>query len=248
MTYIDLHAHLDFFSEEKISEIIKKSSNVGVKKILANGVDLESNKKILQISEKHPEVFPCLGVYPVEGVEMSEEMFKENMDFIRKNKDKIYAIGEVGLDLKEIPKLEKQIENFEKVINLSKEINKPLIVHCRKAEKEVIDLLEKKQTKKVVLHCFMGKLRHLQKIRDRGWYLTIPTCVKNSEHFQKIIEKFPLNQLFCETDSPFLHPDKKPNNTPENVIESYKKIAEIKSIPIEKVEKQIEDNFKELFC
>ena len=97
------------------------------------------------------------------------------------------------------------------------------------------------------MHCFNGNLKLIKRIILNNWCLSIPTNVKHSEHFQKVIEITPLENLFCETDSPYLHPDREKNNEPSNVIESYKKIAEIKSITLKEVEKQIEENYKNLF-
>ena len=97
------------------------------------------------------------------------------------------------------------------------------------------------------MHCFNGNFKLIDRIVANEWKLTIPTNVKNSEHFKKIIEKVPLKNLLCETDSPFLHPDKLKNNEPANVIVSYEKIAEIKNLKIEEVEKKVADNFNRLF-
>ena len=104
------------------------------------------------------------------------------------------------------------------------------------------ELLEKLNYNKIIMHCFSGNMKLVDKIIKNNWNLSIPANVKHSEHFQKIVEKTPIKQLFCETDSPFLHPDKLQENEPANVIESYKKISEIKALPLAEVEKQIEEN------
>src|SRR6056297_2638187 len=101
MVYIDVHNHIDFYPDEEIEKIVNKCKSADIKKILVNGTDLKSNKKILKLSKKFPEIIPCFGIYPVEGVEMTTEEFNKNLDFIKSNKDKIVGIGEVGLDLKE---------------------------------------------------------------------------------------------------------------------------------------------------
>lgn len=249
MTYIDIHNHIDFYSDEKVYEIIEECKKLVVSKILINGVDLKSNKKIIQLSEKYKEIKPCLGIYPVEGVEMSKKEFQENLNFIRKDKNKIAAIGEVGLDLKEISELKPQLENFKRIINLAKEINKPVIIHTRKAEEEVLNVLEELEInpEQVILHCFMAKKNLIKTALEKGYNFTIPTSVNNSEHFQRMIEVIPLEQLFCETDSPFLHPLKQKDNTPANILYSYKKISEIKKLSLKEVEKQIENNFERVF-
>lgn len=245
--FIDIHAHLEFFKELK--SVISNSKKEQVNIILSCGVDSETNKMVLAFSQMFSEIKPCMGIYPSDALKMSSNEINEEIDFIKKNKDNIIAIGEVGIDLKEQGKdiLEKQKENLKKFVLLAKELNKPVIIHSRQAEEHVIDLLEEINYNKVIMHCFMGNMKLVQKIINNKWYLSIPTCVKNSKHFQEVIKITPLSQLFCETDSPFLHPDKKYPNEPSNVIESYKKISEIKKISMSKVENEIEENFKKLF-
>ena len=177
-------------------------------------------------------------------LELSEAEIEKQTDIIRKNRDKIVAIGEVGLDLKEAQNIEKQIKNFERFIRLALELNKPIIVHSRKAEKEAIEVLEKAGAKKVIMHCFNGNFKLAERIKNNGWSFSIPAIVSFSEHFQKIVKETPIEQLFCETDSPFLHPNKERDNEPANVVESYKKIAEIKGLNLGEVEKKIEENYK----
>jgi len=98
-----------------------------------------------------------------------------------------------------------------------------------------------------VMHCFSGSFKLIERIIANKWYMSIPTNVTFSEHFQKAIEKVPIEQLFCETDSPYLHPNKEKNNVPGNVIESYKKIAEIKKMKLDEVRDKIWDNYVGLF-
>jgi TatD DNase family protein len=247
MVFIDVHCHLDFYDDEKIEAIVKgaRKANVGV--IVNNGVNRKANRKVLELAEKYPEIKAALGLYPIDALKMSDLEIEEEIKFIRMNKKKIVALGEVGMDFKENNETEKQRKIFQKIINLALEIDKPLIVHSRKAEKEVIEMLEKNNVKKVVMHCFSGNFKLVERIIANGWMLTIPTSVKNSEHFQRVIGITPIEQLLCETDSPFLHPNKEQNNVPANVVESYKKIAEIKNLDIEKVEKEIEKNFERIF-
>jgi TatD DNase family protein len=182
-------------------------------------------------------------------LKLDNQKIDSEIDFIRENKDKLVAIGEVGLDFKEDSEQHgRQIEILKKFIRLAIELKKPVIVHSRKAELECIEILEKENAKKAVMHCFSGKFSLVERIVKNNWSLTIPTSVKFSEHFQKIAEKVPIENLFCETDSPFLHPDKLRNNEPANVVVSYQKIAEIKKMPLEEVKKKIFENYERLFC
>ncbi len=245
--FIDVHCHLDYFSDEKISDIIEKCRKNKVNLIVANGTNPETNRKVLSLSDSFPEVFAALGIYPIECLKMNEKEIDEEISFMKKMKKYISAIGEVGVDLKESGDLKTQLKNLKKFTDLSKNLNIPIIIHSRKAEKETIDFLEKENVKKVVMHHFSGNFKLVRRIFEKGWHISIPTSVVRSEHFQKIILEAPLENLLCETDSPFLHPKKSGDNDPSNVIYSYKKISEIKKISIDKVAEKISNNFKNIF-
>ena len=262
--FIDIHSHVDICKD--IDVLIKNAKKENVK-ILTAGTSPKSNRKILELKEKYPEINICLGIYPIDALKLSEKEKTRNffinsssgksqikeidseIEFIKKNKEKISAIGEVGIDLKHAKEdsLETQKENLKKFVNLARELNIPVVIHSIKAEKECIELLEKLNYNKIIMHCFSGNMNLVSRIINNNWNLSIPANVKHSEHFQKIVEVTPIENLFCETDSPFLHPDKLRDNEPANVIESYKKISEIKALPLAEVEKQIEENYKRLF-
>ena len=123
------------------------------------GIDVKTNRKVLELVEKYEAVKVCLGIYPTDGLKMSEDEVDDEIDFIRKNKEKVIGIGEVGLDLKESDEIKRQKIIFEKFIKLSKELDIPIVVHSRKAEKEAIEVLEKNNCKKVVMHCFNGNFK-----------------------------------------------------------------------------------------
>jgi len=246
MVFIDIHCHLDR-CKGNAEDIISRARKANVGIIVNNGVGKETNKKTLELSKKFEEIKAALGIYPIDALKLTDKEIDSEIDFIRKNKDKVVAIGEVGLDLKENRDLDKQIKNFEKFIRLSMDLNIPIIVHSRKAEKECIEILEKTRTKKVIMHCFSGDFKLVERIKNNMWYFSIPASIKFSEHFQKLAKEIPIEQIFCETDSPYLHPEKKMNNEPALVVESYKKIAEIKGISLRECEIKIEINYNKLF-
>lgn len=246
MAYYDVHCHIDMCKNSE--EVIKNAEKANVVAI-TQGVNPAANRKALEFASKSKNVKCALGFYPVEAAEASETEFDTELAFIEKKgkEERIAAIGEVGLDLKESDKLEKQKRNFLKFIELSNKLDVPIIVHSRKAEEEAVEILEKAGAKKVIMHCFNGNFKLVERIRKNGWSFSIPAIIKFSEHFQKIVRETPIEQLFCETDSPFLHPNKERNNEPALVVESYKKIAEIKGLKIEEVEKKIEQNYRKMF-
>ncbi|MBT4257806.1 TatD family hydrolase [archaeon] len=244
MEYIDIHSHIKM--ENNLDSVIKNAHEKNVV-ITTVGVDKKSNRKCLEIKTKNPEVQICLGIYPKHVLEITEEELDSEIEFIRKNKNKIVGISEVGLDLFESEEIEKQKRGFGKFVNLAKELDIPVIVHSRKAEEIAINFLENFEYKKIIMHCFSGNFKLIQRIIDNGWSLSIPTNVVHSEHFQKIISICPLEQLFCETDSPYLHPAKKFPNEPANVVRSYEKIAEIKKLSLEEVRDKIGENWERIF-
>ena len=244
--FIDLHCHLDFYSDGKIKEIVKRmkdSKVIGIN----SGIDNLTNIRTLELSQKYQNVLAALGGYSTDVEKLSEEELNEEIKFIKENSKKIVAISEVGLDLHHGKDLKKQEMGFRKFIELAIELNKPIIIHTRKAEERVLEILEEYDFGKFVLHCFMADKKLVKRARDDGFYFTVPSIIKYNEQFQSLVSEVPIEQLFCETDSPFLHPDKEQNNEPSNVIESYKKISEIKNISLKKVEKQVEENYKKIF-
>lgn len=244
--FIDAHCHLDRL--EKPEEVVARAKKANVKLIITNGSDPETNTKSLELASRFPEVKAALGLYPIEALKMTDAQINQVLKDIEKDKDKIVAIGEVGIDFKEdLEQHDKQKKLFVKIIKLAQKIDKPLIIHSRKAELECIEILEQEKAEKVVMHCFSGKLSLARRCADNGWCLSIPANVVYSEHFQNVIKQLPMANLFGETDSPYLHPKKEWPNEPANVAESYKKIAEIKSLSLKEVEKQLEENYKRLF-
>lgn len=251
MLLVDVHAHLDLKEfDSDLDDVIKRAEQAGVKAIISNGINYKSNRKTIELSKKYKIVRPALGLYPDDAIKLTKKQIQDELNFIKKNKDKIIAIGEVGLDYKYCKKKQEQEfqkEIFLKIINLSKKINKPLIIHSRKAESDVIEILEKEKAKKVILHCFSGKLKLIKKAADLGYYFSIPTNITHSQHFQKLAEVVDINKILTETDSPYLSPYKNRRNEPSFIIEAIKKIAEIKNITINETANNIFMNYQKNF-
>ena len=183
------------------------------------------------------------GEYPLKFIDYEVD---EEIGFIRKSKSNIIAISEVGLDFVNGESKE-QIKDFEKMIQLAEELKKPIVVHSRKAELKCIEMLESSKNKKIIMHCFSGKKSLVKRIADNGWFLTVPTIVVRSHQFQGIAKNVPINQLFCETDSPYLSPYKEMQNEPAFIVESYKKIADIHGMDMHEVVNNIYMNWQNLF-
>ncbi len=245
MKFIDIHSHLELC--EPLEEVIRKSKEKGVVLMLSCGINKETNRKTLDIAKKYPEIRACLGVFPANGLKMTEKEIDREIQFIKDYKDKIIAIGECGLDLHECKNLERQKEILKKFVSLAKELDKPIIIHSRKVELETIEFLETLHYRKILMHCFSGSKKLVQRIINNGWFLSVPASCTYNEQFQELIQLTPLEQLFGETDAPFLHPNRERDNIHGNVVESYKKIAEIKRMSLDHVKEQIYKNYEKLF-
>lgn len=232
--YYDIHCHLD--SYENPEEVVKRAEEAGIKLIITNGTNLETNRTTLDLANKFPIVKPALGVYPTDALELSEEQLEEEIDFV--SKQDISAIGEVGLDYHHIPDKQEEMKVvFEKFIQLAEKMKKPLLVHSRKAEADVIDILS---TSKATfdLHCFGGNLKLVKKGVDAGAYFSIPATIVKATHFQRIVEEVPSDKLLTETDAPWLSPDDS-QNEPSNIPLIVKKIAELKQLDLEECKNQL---------
>jgi TatD DNase family protein len=181
---------------------------------------------------------------------MSDEEIEEVLEFIEKNNDKKFvAIGEVGLDYAHPTNddlIKKQKYYFERFLELSEKLDKPAIIHTRKAEEDILEILTSYNNKKI-LHTFW-KPSLANKAIDIGCYLSIPSIIYRDGGFQKIVKNVPLEFILTETDAPFLDPiEKGMNNNSWKIIYSLQKIAEIKKMDIKEVEETIFNNFKKLF-
>lgn len=260
MNLIDVHAHLDFQPLiDKLDEVLQNAKNAGVKAIITNGVYAASNRQVLELAKRDNIIKPALGFYPTHVTEVTEQEFDVELEFIEKQKP--IALGEVGLDYKfaNERKIGKELyedveerkrvqkEAFGKIIALSEKMKIPMIIHSRKAELDVIEMLESSNAKKIVMHCFSGKKKLVKRIADNGWTFSVPVIVNKLQQFQEMVSETNMSQLLTETDSPYLGPTPGLTNEPKNVALTIKKIAELKGMTPEETADQIFQNYQRLF-
>lgn len=244
MKFIDSHCHLDYRSfKSDVDKVIIRAKKNNIIAIVSSTIDTKIGI-ITRLKNKYKNyVFHSLGLHPPGYTKESVRRIK---DLIRDNLDTIVSIGEVGLDYHWVkdPKLrDYQEQAFIEFIELAKEVDKPLVIHSRKAEKEALDILEAQgDVSKVLMHCFNGNVDLIDRIVNNGWLLSVPTAVVNRKNHQKIAQACPLDSMVIETDAPFLSPDKVRRNEPSKVYYSAKKIAELKQIPISQVAEKTTQN------
>ena len=263
MHFVDVHCHLDHPRFKDIEEVVARAEAAGVTAAIAQGVNLESNKRVLALAKQYTIIKAALGLYPIEAVNVEikpdvideyiiecDAGVDETLDFIREHKDDIVASGEVGIDLKESTDAKNKVENFKKIISLSQELQKLLVNKTRKAEKLVLDVLEASGIHKqlVHLHCFTGKKKLVERGVKLGYSFSIPCSVSRSQQFQQMVEAIPITQLLTETDAPYMPYDLKHGySEPAHVVFTVKKIAEIKGMAEREVADSIFMNYQRIF-
>ncbi|OGQ34167.1 MAG: hydrolase TatD [Deltaproteobacteria bacterium RIFCSPLOWO2_01_FULL_38_9] len=249
--FIDSHAHLEFDEyAADFSQVLERAKSAQIEAILNIGTSVEHSKKTVALASQYPHIFAAIGIHPHDGKDTPDHYLDILKELARK--PKVVAIGEIGLDYfykHSTPDIQKQ--RFEEQVCLAKELNLPISIHCREAFQNIIDILNRSQYFKGVFHCFTGSLAEAKKALDMGFYISISGIVtfKKSTVLQEVVKELPLEKMLIETDAPFLAPE--PNrgkrNEPAFVVQTAKKIAELKHIPLEEVAKVTTQNTKKLF-
>ena len=250
MLLYDVHAHLSDNQLSDVTGLINRAKSAGVKSIITNGLGPSDNKQQLNLSTKYDIVRAALGFYPSEAETASQDIIKSELNFIRENKKEITAIGEIGLDRKDAPTpavWKKQVSVFKDMVALASEIKRPIIIHSRKAEQEVLDILKDIDHPAVIMHCFSGKMKLVKEGLDRGYFFSIPPIINTSTHFQAITKLVDFSHLMTETDTPYLSPFKDKLNESAFIDVTIKKISEIKGTDAFETSKILFKNFLSTF-
>ena len=250
---IDSHCHLDhepLYSD--LSNIIKRSKDIGIEKLLTISTSFESFSKIKELIKKDEIIYGTIGIHPHES-STNIITSKEIIDNLN-GYSKIIGIGETGLDFYYNNSCkEKQITSFRKHIEASIKTNVPLIDHSREAEEKTFEILNEYNDKKlkILMHCFTGSKEFSKKLLSLNAFFSASGIItfKNSQNLVSTIETLPLEKLMIETDSPYLSPAPyrgKPNE-PSYLKYTAEKLSLIKGVSIEKVSEETTKNFYKLF-
>ncbi|MFX1337385.1 MAG: TatD family hydrolase [Promethearchaeota archaeon] len=245
---IDVHCHCNLYLN--IDEIIKEAENEGVRKIICVGMSAVGLERVLEIAKQFDQIYPALGIHP-EEVRLNKEIesqLESIIEFIRDKKDSICAIGEVGIDHhfikeKELYPLQKVI--FDKVLALAQELQLPVNLHTKGAEKIIFETLPSYNLSNINIHWYSGPETYLMEGIDRGYYFSITPAIKYSPAVKKVVLKVDKEHILLESDGPVEYSGK--IGTPAMTREVLELIAKIKEIPVDKLELQIEKNTRAIF-
>lgn len=245
---IDTHCHLSDEQYNNREEVIK---NMGAGLIITSGIDDKSNKDVLELCSKYPNVYGTLGIHP----ESIENVTEEDFLFIEKylQNPKIVAVGEIGLDYYWTKdNKEKQKEIFIRQLRLAEKYKKAIVIHSRDSIQDTYNILkQEKLTVPIDIHCYSGSLEMANEFIKIGCKLGIGGVVtfKNGVKLQEIVKNIGLEHLLLETDGPYLAPEpfRGCQNVPANTYYIASKIAEIKGFSVEEVIKQTAKNAASVF-
>ena len=250
---IDSHCHLDHEPlYENLPEIIKRSKEIGITKLLTICTTFDSFENIKTILEIDQMIYGTYGIHPHE-TENNQVDKQRIIKSINENK-KIVGIGETGLDFfyNHSDKI-RQITSFKAHIEAAIELNKPIIIHSRAAEDETFEILNSYQGKnlKILMHCFTGTLKFSKKLLTLNAFFSASGIItfKNSIDLQNTFKTIPIDKLLIETDSPFLAPIpmRGKKNEPSFIKYTLEKLSLLKETTSEKMSKITTDNFNRLF-
>jgi TatD DNase family protein len=226
---------MDAFADDR-DEVVTRADEAGVKYIINAGSDRAANIAGLELSARYPQVYSAVGIHPHDAKTLDDSLYKELKKWAQA--PKVVSIGEIGLDYHYLhsPK-GVQIDAFKNQITLAKELNLPIIVHSREAQKDTMRILKEEITDTTgVLHCFSGDREMAKDAMEMGFYISIagPVTFKNAKELREIIEFIPDEFLLLETDAPYLSPVpmRGKRNEPSFIQHTAKTVAEIRGISL----------------
>ncbi len=236
--FIDTHCHLNYSPLYKqVNSVIKRALDAGVEQLICVGTDIPSSGKAIHLAEQYSNVFAAVGIHPHDTEAAKSGWQKELIEFTKH--DKVVAIGEIGLDYyRNYAPEEIQIAFFSEQIEIAKDLQLPVVIHNRQADKDIKDILTKCNYYNCVLHCYSSNADYAKEMLQLGLYISFTGSVTyGSKKMAKAVEVVPFNRLMLETDSPFLTPSSKrgETNEPANIPLIAQKIAELKGCTVDNV-------------
>lgn len=266
----DSHAHInnESFTEEERQALIARIESSCLDYVMDIGFDLESSALAVKHAQSLLWCYAAVGCHPHDTKDMDDMQLAMIKGLAKK--DKVQAIGEIGLDFfYDYSDRDTQRYWFRRQIQLANELKMPIVIHAREADQEVMDILKEEGAfseerkswfpvrydgsgdARVLLHCFSGSKELGQQYVKLGATISVagPVTYKNNRKTPAVVEALPLEVLLVETDSPYLTPEpfRGKRNIPPYVEYTAKKVAEIKGLTLEEVAAQTKENAMRFF-
>ena len=249
--FIDTHCHLDDPSlADRLPEVLAAAARAGVDRFIVPGVEPTGWSRIAALSRKVQGIHPAYGLHPMHAVLYTPQLRAE----LERRLPMGVAVGEIGLDYTctGIPR-EIQLSAFRDQVRIAVDFGLPLLIHCRRAFRDMLDILRKEGAKQVggLLHAFSGSPEIARECIGMGFFVSVAGTVtyNNAVRPLEVVRQIPLSRLVLETDAPDMTPEPyrgKPNE-PAFLLETAKKVAELKGVSLAEVESITTDNAKKVF-
>lgn len=248
---IDTHCHLDFPEfKDDLEQVLSRAQQAGVDYCINPGSSLESCRAAVKLAARYPQVFAAVGVHPHDADSFDAAAQSELAQLA--GQKKVVAIGETGLDYyRNLSSPESQREAFYKQIVLAKSLNLPLIIHCRQAESQTLEIIKAALPLRGVVHCFSGSESFLKSCLDLGFFISY-TCnvtYPKAQGLREVLKNTPIERLMLETDAPYLSPEgfRGKRNEPAQVKLLVQAVSEIIGVAAEAVARQTTQNARDFF-
>jgi TatD DNase family protein len=250
--YVDTHCHLDHHHGLSPAQQVERARAAGVRTMITIGTDMASSTQAVRTAHRFEGVHACVGVHPNDAMEATPHVL-EVIDRLAGD-PAVVAIGETGLDYyRDHTTPAQQESSFRAHIEIAKAHDRTLVIHCRDAWDDCLEILEDQGAPdRVVMHCFSGDLEVARRCVERGWYLSFAGNVTfaNAQALRDVATTVPLGLLLTETDSPYLtpHPHRGKPNDPSYVPYVLRTLAEVQDRPVDQVEAAVERNAVRAFA
>jgi len=255
MQLIDTHVHINFdVFEAELADLKARWEEQGVVQLVHSCVEPQEYDQISAIADQFPEVSFAVGLHPLEAQNWTAQLGAD-IEQRAQSDSRVVAIGETGLDRYKAENVEQQKTAFWEQLAIAQRVNKPVIIHCRDAAEELVELVSQFQQENGatpgVMHCWAGSPEQTQNCLDLGFYISFSGIVtfKNAKQVQASAQLVPDNRLLVETDCPFLAPVPKrgKRNEPSYVRYVAETVAKLRNTPLERLAQTTTNNARELF-
>jgi len=257
MKFVDAHIHLsDPEYGSKVAYVIEEAKKSNVVALVSNSMNYDTCTRNIQLAEENKGfVYAALGMHPWNVTNLTEEELQRTRDFILQhgvNREKVVAIGEVGLDPQYAKRREikdRQVTVFKEMLGLAEKLALPVIVHSRWSASKIMPLLTSYSLRGVLFHWFSSPIELLPQIIERGYYVSEGPPTVFSSRTQEVITHVPITRLLTETDGPvsYYGPFKDKMTTPAFIPQVVEAIAKIKNLKTDEVAEHILRNFSDFF-
>jgi len=242
--FIDNHCHINSLSRRDFLKTLKAKNFLFVDV----SIDYETSLLSLEISSQNSFVYSCLGFHPLKGEFFKKEILNSYETLIRKNREKVIGIGEIGLDCKAKIDFHLQKEIFSSFIDLAKRFDLPLMIHNRWNSDLILDILDTYFTSynRIIFHCFSQNASFLERVLKKDGWISFSLNLLKRKDLKELLKNVPLKNLLLETDSPYMFCEGRPSS-PLDIKKIYEFVSSQKNINMEKLTSQICHNFKKVY-